>query len=294
MRRFAPAKRYPMIDPIVVDEIIDRALAEDLGFCDLTSELVIPADARAELALNARQDIVVAGLDVAARVFRRRVPECRIELRVKDGERVTAGAGMGRVEGPARGLLAVERTALNFLQHLSGIATLTAQYAERVAGTRAVLIDTRKTIPGLRALEKHAAHLGGARNHRLRLDDGVLIKDNHISVCGSLTAAVERARAGAPVLTRIEVECDTLDQVGEAIRAGADMILLDNMGLEDMRQAVALSGGRIPLEASGGVRLENIRAIAETGVDFISVGRITQSAPAVDIGLDAVIKSQRG
>jgi len=198
---------------------------------------------------------------------------------------------MGRVEGPARGLLAVERTAPNFLQHLSGIATLTAQYAERVAGTRAVLIDTRKTIPGLRALEKHAAHLGGARNHRLRLDDGVLIKDNHISVCGSLTAAVERARAGAPVLTRIEVECDTLRQVGEAIGAGADMILLDNMGLEEMRQAVALSGGRIPLEASGGVRLENIRAIAETGVDFISVGRITQSAPAVDIGLDAVIKA---
>jgi len=280
-----------MIDPLVVEEIIDRALAEDIGFCDLTSELVIPADARAELALNARQDIVVAGLDVAGRVFRRRVPECRVELRVRDGERVRAGAVMGRVEGPARGLLAVERTALNFLQHLSGIATLTAQYAERVAGTRAVLIDTRKTIPGLRALEKHAAHLGGARNHRLRLDDGVLIKDNHISVCGSLTAAVGRARAGAPVLTKIEVECDTLDQVGEAIGAGADMILLDNMGLEEMRQAVALSGGRIPLEASGGVRLENIRAIAETGVDFISVGRITQSAPAVDIGLDAVIKA---
>jgi len=279
-----------MIDPLVVDEIIDRALAEDIGFCDLTSELVIPAEARAELVLNARQDIVAAGLDVAARVFRRRVPECRVELRVKDGERVKAGAAMGRVEGPARGLLAVERTALNFLQHLSGIATLTAQYAERVAGTRAVLIDTRKTIPGLRALEKHAAHLGGARNHRLRLDDGVLIKDNHISVCGSLSAAVGRARAGAPVLTKIEVECDTLDQVREAIEAGADMILLDNMGLEDMRQAVALSGGRIPLEASGGVRLENIRAIAETGVDFISVGRITQSAPAVDIGLDAAIK----
>lgn len=280
-----------MIDPLVVEEIIDRALAEDIGFGDLTSELVIPADARAELALIARQDIVVAGLDIAARVFRRRVPECRVELRVKDGERVKAGAAMGRVEGAARGLLAVERTALNFLQHLSGIATLTAQYAERVAGTRAVLIDTRKTIPGLRALEKHAAHLGGARNHRLRLDDGVLIKDNHISVCGSLTAAVERARNGAPVLTKIEVECDTLEQVGEAIEAGADMILLDNMGLEDMRQAVALSRGRIPLEASGGVRLENIRAIAETGVDFISVGRITQSAPAVDIGLDAVIKT---
>src|SRR5712691_10850690 len=281
-----------MIDPLVVEELIDRALAEDIGFCDLTSELVIPADARAELALNARQDIVVAGIDVAAQVFRRRVPESRVELRVKDGERVKAGAAMGRVEGPARGLLAVERTALNFLQHLSGIATLTAQYAERIAGTRALLIDTRKTIPGLRALEKHAAQLGGARNHRLRLDDGVLIKDNHISICGLIAAAVGRARAGTPVLTRIEVECDTLDQVKEAIAAGADMVLLDNMSPEEMRQAVALAGGRIPLEASGGVRLETIRAIAETGVDFISVGRITQSAPAVDIGLDAVVRGR--
>lgn len=279
-----------MIDPAIAEELIDRALAEDIGFCDLTSELVIPAEARAELALNAREDIVVAGIDVAAQVFRRRVPESRIEMRVKDGERVRAGAAMGRVEGPARGLLAVERTALNFLQHLSGIATLTAQYAERIAGTRAVLIDTRKTIPGLRALEKHAAQLGGARNHRLRLDDGILIKDNHINVCGSIAVAVKRARAGVPVLTKIEVECDTLEQVREALAAGADVILLDNMGLDDLRRAVTLSGGRVPLEASGGVRLETIRAIAETGVDFISVGRITQSAPAVDIGLDAVIR----
>ena len=279
-----------MIDPIVAEDLIDRALAEDIGFCDLTSELVIPAEARAELALNARQDVVVAGMHVAAQVFRRRVPECQIELRVKDGDRVRAGTAMGRVEGPARGLLTVERTALNFLQHLSGIATLTAQYVERIAGTRAVLIDTRKTTPGLRALEKHAACVGGARNHRLRLDDGVLIKDNHISVCGSITAAVARARAGVPVLTKVEVECDTLEQVKEALQAGADMILLDNMSVEDMRRAVALSGGRTPLEASGGVRLETIRAIAETGVDFISVGRITQSALAVDIGLDAVIR----
>src|SRR5256885_4602452 len=279
-----------MIDPLVVEELIDRALAEDIGFADLTSELVIPADARAELALNARQDIVVAGIDVAAQVFRRRVPQCRVELRVKDGDRVDAGAAMGRIEGPARGLLAVERPALNFLQPLSGAATLTAQYVERVAGPRAMVSDTRKTTPGLRALEKHAAQMGGARNPRLRLDDGVLIKDNHISVCGSIALAVKRARSGVPVLTRIEVECDTLEQVKEALAAGADMILLDNMGAEDMRRAVALSGGRVPLEASGGVRLETIRVIAETGVDFISVGRITQSAPAVDIGLDAVVR----
>jgi nicotinate-nucleotide pyrophosphorylase (carboxylating) len=279
-----------MIDPLLLEELIDSALSEDIGFCDLTSELVIPEEARAELALNARQDLVVAGVDVAARVFRRRVPECRIDLQVKDGERIKVGAAMGRVEGPARGLLAVERTALNFLQHLSGVATLTAQYVERIAGTRAVLIDTRKTTPGLRALEKHAAQMGGARNHRLRLDDGVLIKDNHISVCGSIAVAVQRARSGVPVLTKIEVECDTLEQVKEALQAGADMILLDNMSPGDLRKAVALSGGRVPLEASGGVRLETIRAIAETGVDFISVGRITQSAPAVDIGLDAVIR----
>jgi len=281
-----------MIDPIVAEDVIERALAEDIGFCDLTSELVIPADARAELALVARQDVVVAGIDITARVFLRRVPDCRVELRAKDGDRVKAGGAMGRVEGPARGLLAVERTALNFLQHLSGIATLTAQYAERIAGTRAVLIDTRKTIPGLRALEKHAARMGGARNHRLRLDDGVLIKDNHISVCGSIATAVARARSGAPVLTKIEVECDTLVQVKEALAAGADMILLDNMSVEDVRRAVALSGGRVPLEASGGVRLETIRAIAETGVDYISVGRITQSAPAVDIGLDAIVRTK--
>ena len=280
-----------MIDPLVVEELIDSALAEDIGFGDLTSELVIPADARAELALSARQDFVLAGLEVAAQIFRRRAPECVVELRVKEGDRVKAGAVMGKVTGPARALLAVERTALNFLQHLSGIATLTAQYVERIAGTRAVLIDTRKTTPGLRALEKHAAQLGGARNHRLRLDDGVLIKDNHISVCGSITAAVQRARAGTPVLTKIEVECDTLAQVKEALVSGADMILLDNMSLEEMRDAVALSAGRVPLEASGGVRLETVRAIAETGVDFISVGRITQSAPAVDIGLDAVIRT---
>jgi len=279
-----------MIDPLVVERLIDSALAEDIGFADLTSELVIPATARAELALNARQDIVLAGIDVAARVFRRRAG-CTVDLRASDGDRVKSGALMAEVAGPARALLAVERTALNFLQHLSGIATLTAQYVERVAGTRAVLIDTRKTTPGLRALEKHAVQLGGARNHRLRLDDGVLIKDNHISVCGSISEAVRRAREGAPVLTKIEVECDTLDQVKEALASGADMILLDNMGLDEMRRAVALSAGRVPLEASGGVRLETVRAIAETGVDFISVGRITQSAPAVDIGLDAVIRT---
>lgn len=278
-----------MIDPLVVAKTIDAALEEDIGFCDLTSELVIPRSASADLALNARHEMVIAGIDIAGLVFRRRVPECKFEKFVDDGARVPTGTRLAIVSGPAQGLLTAERTALNLLQHLSGIATLTAQYADRIRGTKAVLIDTRKTTPGLRALEKHAAQMGGARNHRLRLDDGVLIKDNHIAVCGSIKAAVERAQAGCPTLTKIEVECDTLGQVHEALAAGADCILLDNMSLDELREAVRIVGGRVPLEASGGVRLETIRGIAETGVTFVSVGRITQSAPAVDIGLDAVI-----
>lgn len=278
-----------MIDPLIVEDLIDRALIEDIGFCDLTSELVIPAEARADFVINTRNDIVVAGLDIAGQVFRRRVPECSFEVFVKDGERAARGAQLARVTGPARGLLSAERTALNILQHLTGIATETAKYADRIKGAKAVLIDTRKTHPGLRAVEKHAAQLGGARNHRLRLDDGVLIKDNHISVCGSIKAAVAKAKAGVPVLTRVEVECDRLDQVREAVEAGADMILLDNMDAGTMREAARIVGGRIPLEASGGITLETIREKAESGVDYISVGRITQSSPAADIGLDVTI-----
>ena len=278
-----------MIDPLVIETVIDTALREDIGFADLTSELVIPADAMADFTLESRQDVVVAGLDVAAAVFRRRVPVCTIELAVGEGARLAPGGRLGRVRGPARGLLTAERTALNLLQHLSGIATLTARYVGLIAHTRAVLVDTRKTTPGLRALEKHAAQVGGARNHRLRLDDGVMLKDNHIAVCGGIAAAVARARAGAPLLTKIEVECDTLDQVGEALAAGADVIMLDNMDPPMLRRAVGLVAGKVPLEASGGINLDTIAAIAETGVDFISVGRITQSAPAADIGLDVTL-----
>jgi nicotinate-nucleotide pyrophosphorylase (carboxylating) len=278
-----------MIDPLVIETVVEAALREDIGFVDLTSELVIPADAVAAFTLASREPIVVAGLDVAAAVFRRRVPSALIEFAVADGARVAAGGYIGHVRGPARGLLAAERTALNLLQHLSGIATLTARYLALIAHTKAVLVDTRKTTPGLRALEKHAVQVAGARNQRLRLDDGVLIKDNHIAVCGGIQAAVARARAGVPLLTKIEVECDTIEQVREALAAGADVILLDNMDLARLREAVALVGGRVPLEASGGVNLETITAIAETGVDIISVGRITQSAPAVDIGLDVAL-----
>ena len=198
-----------------------------------------------------------------------------------------AGEPLARVHGPAQGILTAERVALNILQRLSGIATETARYVAEIGNHRACLVDTRKTTPGLRMLEKHAVQCGGARNHRLGLDSGVMLKDNHIAVAGSIAAAVERARAAVPILTRIEVECDRLDQVDEALAAGADTILLDNMPLEVMRTAVARVGGRVPLEASGGVRFERIRAIAETGVDFISCGRLTQGSPAVDIGLDA-------
>ncbi len=275
-----------MIDPLAIDSIIDIALREDVGFGDLTSELVIPAETMADLVLQTRQAIVVAGLEVAAAVFRRRVPDARIELMVADGAKLEPGGRLGRIQGRARGLLTAERTALNLLQHLSGVATLTATYVAKIAHTKAVVIDTRKTTPGLRALEKHAVQVGGGRNHRLGLDGGVLIKDNHVALCGGIGAAVARARAGAPLLTKIEVECDRLDQVREALAAGADVILLDNMDNATLREAVALVGGRIPLEASGGVNLDTIQGIAETGVDFISVGRITQSAPAVDIGLD--------
>ena len=197
-----------------------------------------------------------------------------------------AGTGMGRVAGKARGILTAERTALTLLQHLSGIATYTAQFVAEIEGTGTQLIDTRKTTRGLRALEKHAVTCGGGRNHRLALDGGVLIKDNHIAVAGSLTAAIGRAKSQVPTLVKVQVECDTMAQVREAVEAGADLLLLDNMEPDTMREAVAIVDGRIPLEASGGITFETIRAKAESGVNFISTSKITQSAPAVDIGLD--------
>ncbi|GHB21469.1 carboxylating nicotinate-nucleotide diphosphorylase [Salinicola rhizosphaerae] len=273
-------------DPLQLDRSLDSFLREDIGHVDLTSTLMIDEALTAEFEMVAREPIVVAGLAIAARAFTLYEARIEIEASVEDGASVDKGRALMKLTGPARGLLTVERTALNLVQHLSGIATLTAQYVERIAGTGAQLVDTRKTTPGLRALEKYAVACGGGRNHRLGLDSGIMLKDNHIAVCGSIGAAVARAKARVPVLTRIEVECDRLDQVEEALAAGADLIMLDNMTLEAMRTAVERVDGRVPLEASGGVRLETIREIAETGVDFISVGRITQSAPAVDIGMD--------
>lgn len=269
--------------------VILAALAEDVGergleAGDITSATVIPAELRFKGVMQARHPMVVAGLAVAAESFRLVVPEARFAARAADGQKVAGGTVLAEIEGPARGLLTAERTALNLLQLMSGIATVTAQYAERIAGTGCTLLDTRKTIPGLRKLSKYATLCGGARNHRMGLYDGVLIKDNHIAVCGGVGAAVRAAKAAG--LPNVEAECDTLEQVAEAVQAGADIVLLDNMDTALLRRAVALVAGRARTEASGGVTLETIRAIAETGVDFVSVGRITQSAPAVDIGLD--------
>lgn len=275
-----------MYDRFATTRLIDLWLAEDIGACDLTVQLMIGPGESGSFRMNAREPMVLAGVEVAADVFRRYEPALDIAVAVADGERVGKGATLLAVAGPAQGILTAERTALNIVQRLSGIATETARYVEIIEGTKARLIDTRKTTPGLRMLEKHAVACGGGLNHRLGLDNGVMIKDNHIAVCGGIAQAVERARRKLPVLTKIEVECDRLEQVREALAAGADVIMLDNMPVPEMREAVEHVAGRARLEASGGIRFETIRAVAETGVDYISTSRITQSAPAVDIGLD--------
>jgi nicotinate-nucleotide pyrophosphorylase (carboxylating) len=273
-------------DGFDLDKFVTGTLAEDLGIGgDVTSSATIPADATFTADMNCREPIVVAGLEIAAAFFRALDPKVRAEPSVGDGEKVEAGTVLMHLSGNARAMLAAERSALNTLQHLSGIATLTRRYVDAIAGSGAVLLDTRKTLPGLRSLEKYAARMGGAQNHRLRLDDGVLIKDNHVAACGGVAEAVGRARAASTGL-QVQVEVDRIDQIEPALGAGADRLLLDNMPPAMLREAVAVVAGRVPLEASGGVTLETIRAIAETGVHYISVGRITQSAPAVDIGLD--------
>ncbi|MFL6725517.1 MAG: carboxylating nicotinate-nucleotide diphosphorylase [Sphingomicrobium sp.] len=273
-------------DGFDLDGFVTRVLAEDLGTGgDVTSAATIAADTRFTAEMNARQALVVAGIEIATTFFRKLDEAVDIELLVDDGDRIEHGAPLMRLSGHARAMLAAERCALNTLQHLSGIATLTRKYADAIAGTRAVLLDTRKTIPGLRVLEKYAARMGGAQNHRMRLDDGVLIKDNHVAVCGGVAEAVRRAKEANTGL-KVQVEVDRIDQIEPALAAGADRLLLDNMDPSQLREAARIVAGRVPLEASGGVTLETIRSLAETGVDFISVGRITQSAPAVDIGLD--------
>lgn len=275
-----------MIPGFDIGEFVNRILAEDLGEGgDVTSNATISADARFNAELAAREPIVAAGLDVAEAFFRKLDPAVEVRKLANDGDRIDAGSVIMRLSGNARAMLSAERSALNTLQHLSGIATLTRRYVDAIDGTGALVLDTRKTIPGLRALEKYAARMGGAHNHRMRLDDGVLIKDNHIAVAGGVAPAVAAAKAAGTGL-QVQVEVDRIEQIEEALAAGADRLLLDNMDPATLRRAVALVAGRVPLEASGGVRLDTIRSIAETGVDFISAGRITQSAPAVDIGMD--------
>ncbi|MGZ8337762.1 MAG: carboxylating nicotinate-nucleotide diphosphorylase [Allosphingosinicella sp.] len=273
------------LDHFNLDRFVADTLAEDLGdHGDITSAAVIPADARFAGVMRSREAIAVAGLPVAEAFFRALDPDVEIVRCTKDGLAAEAGDILLELKGKARALLTAERSALNILQHLSGVATLTRRYVEAIAGTGAVLLDTRKTIPGLRALEKYAARMGGAQNHRMRLDDAAMIKDNHVAVAGGVGEAVRRAAAAG--IARIIVEIDHLDQIEPALAAGATHLLLDNMGPAALREAVAQVAGRVPTEASGGISLDTIREAAATGVTYVSVGRITQSAPAVDIGLD--------
>ncbi len=269
-----------------LDAFISATLAEDLGPSgrDVTSESVIPAETSFAGVMDSRDAIVVAGLPIAAAFFQRLDPDMEIEILADEGASVAAGSDVMRLKGKARAMLTAERSALNTAQHLSGIATLTRRYVDAIAGTGCTLLDTRKTIPGLRVLEKYATRMGGATNHRMGLWDAAMIKDNHVAVAGGVAEAVARAKAHG--VERIILEVDRHSQIEPGLDAGATWLLLDNMDPATLREAVALVAGRVPTEASGGVTLETIRAKAETGVTYISVGRLTQSAPAADIGLD--------
>jgi len=274
------------IDPADIKAVVDAALAEDIGQGDLTTRATVPAGAQLKAVVAARQQMIVCGMPVVEEVIGRLVSGADLVIEIADGTLVEDGVVLARIEGAAEGVLTAERTALNVLQFLSGIATMTHSYVKAIEGTGATLLDTRKTVPGLRNLSKYAVRCGGGTNHRMRLDDGILIKDNHVAVAGGIDVAIRQAKSADLGDIKVQAECDTLDQVREAFEAGANSLLLDNMEPERLRQAVQFIDGRIPLEASGGVSLETIRSIAETGVDFISVGAITQRAPAIDIGLD--------
>ena len=269
-----------------LEAFVRATLAEDLGPSgrDVTSESVIPAEARFSGVMDSRDAIVVAGLPIAEAFFRHLDPDVEIELLSKDGETVGKGTDLMRLTGKARAMLTAERSALNTVQHLSGIATMTQSYVKAIAGTGCTLLDTRKTIPGLRVLEKYAVRMGGGQNHRMGLWDAAMIKDNHVAVAGGVAEAVMRARDAG--VAQVILEVDRIEQIEPGLAAGATHLLLDNMGPDMLREAVALVAGRVPTESSGGVTLETIRARAETGVTYISVGRLTQSAPAADIGLD--------
>jgi nicotinate-nucleotide pyrophosphorylase (carboxylating) len=277
------------LSPILIEPIVRAALLEDLGRAgDLTTDAIVPSDVRAKVSLAVRQAGVVAGLDVALMAFRLIDPAIAASIVRGDGSHVAPGDVIATLEGPARGLLTAERAALNFLCHMSGIATATAEVVEAVRGTKARVIDIRKTLPGLRAIQKYAIRAGGGANHRFGLDDGILIKDNHIAVAGGIRAALERARAAAGHMVKVEIEVDTLDQLAEALEFEIDAVLLDNMSPDELRRAVGLVDGRAITEASGGITPANAGAIAATGVDLLSMGWLTQSVRALDIGLDHI------
>ncbi|MFD3004651.1 carboxylating nicotinate-nucleotide diphosphorylase [Thermus tengchongensis] len=270
---------------MVSEETLRAWLWEDLGHGDLTSQLVVPEDLWGQAVILAKAEGVIAGLPVAQAVFALAEPRIAFTGLVAEGERVEPGQEVARLEGPLRGILAGERLALNLLQRLSGIATLTRAYVEALKGTKAQVLDTRKTTPGLRALEKYAVRVGGGKNHRFGLFDGILLKENHLRAAGGVAQAVRRAKAGAPHYLKVEVEVTSLAELGEALEAGADLILLDNFSVEDLREAVRRVGGRVPLEASGNMTLERARQAAEAGVDYVSVGALTHSAKALDLSL---------
>ena len=286
-----PVRLPAQLPRLLIDRAVAAALEEDLGLAgDLTSQATLAPGARATASLSAREAGTIAGLDLAAAAFRLVGDGVTFTPKLADGDRVEAGGAVAVVAGPARLVMSAERVALNFLNHLSGIATLTREYADAVAGTGAQICDTRKTTPGLRAFQKYAVRCGGGSNHRYSLDDAILIKDNHIAVAGSVTAAYKAAEAFAGHLVAIEIEVTNLAELEEALAAGARVVLLDNMDNETLRQAVAINAGRAKLEASGGVKLDRVRSIGETGVDYISTSQITMAARPLDLGLDVVVE----
>ncbi|MBL7209097.1 MAG: carboxylating nicotinate-nucleotide diphosphorylase [Dehalococcoidia bacterium] len=278
-----------LTDTQQVEQVIDRALAEDLGRGDVTTEALVPDDQQGKASITAKAKGIIAGTEVARQVFLKVDPQLKVDILVKDGGEVNPGDVIAKIEGKWASMLKAERVALNFLQHLSGIASETARYVEAVKGLPAQITDTRKTTPGLRALEKYAVQAGGGKNHRMHLGDGILIKDNHLAALRSqgltMKEIIAKARQKAPAKVRIEVEVKTPQEASEAAEAGVDIIMLDNMDLQDMRQAVRLIKGRALVEASGGITLHEVRAVAETGVDLISVGALTHSPKALDMSL---------
>ena len=271
--------------PFYVDDLIKKALQEDINYIDSTTDLLISEDSVSDAYFVSKADGVVAGLDIAARVFTILDPRVNIKFLVQDGAKVSKGEKIATIHGPTRAMLKAERTALNLLQHMSGIATYTRKCVELVEGTKASITDTRKTLPGLRPLQKYAVTLGGGRNHRFNLTDAAMLKDNHIDAYGGITAAVNELRKKAGHMLQIEVEARTLDDVKEALDCGVNVIMLDNMTTDDMKAACELVNGRAKTEASGNITLENIRAVAETGVDIISLGALTHSVKAFDISM---------